>query len=173
MKSGKIDFIALDALLKRAVIYAESKQYDQAIADFNNVIELSAGVNNREFLNSLHLAVVGKGLALALVGRFEDAVIQANIFCDSDIAIDCNPVGILFFFVTFAASGRVDEALKIILGTKAEKVLEPLAVALKMLTDTPYRAPREVVETAKDIVKRINEREKEMRGGASEPPAAV
>jgi hypothetical protein len=38
--------------------------------------------------------------------------------------------------------------------------MEPLIVALRMLTGEDYNAPLEVVEVAKDVLKRIEEKKK-------------
>jgi len=95
---------------------------------------------------------------LMLGERWEDAFEQARIFSgDENFINDCMN-DVMEFYIEAAAAGKAKEALAAIEGTEAEKAMEPLVVALKMIAGTPCRPPQEVEEVAKDVVKRIEER---------------
>jgi tetratricopeptide (TPR) repeat protein len=121
---------------------------DQAILDVKKAIEIDPHDAYRHTLASL----------LALASRWEDAFAQARLFANDDLILSHSPDDVIDFFVYAASSGKAEEALQAIKGTKAESAMEPLVVALKIATGKPFRAPQEVVEVAKDVLKRIEER---------------
>jgi hypothetical protein len=60
-----------------------------------------------------------------------------------------------------AITGYANEGLKILKNSACAPYMEPLIVALQMLTGEDYNAPLEVVEVAKDVLKKIEEKKKE------------
>jgi tetratricopeptide (TPR) repeat protein len=64
-------------------------------------------------------------------------------------------------------TARVLSALKI---SPAREQLEPLVVALQILTDEEHNSPQEVVEVAKDIVQQIEETKRKRTEPSSAPP---
>ena len=95
---------------------------------------------------------------LGLASRWEEAFEHAKRFSDDRNMVEKCSQDILAFFVDAAAMGQAEPALQAIEGTKSEPAMEPLVVALKMSAGKPYRAPREVVEMANDIQRRILQR---------------
>ena len=141
------------ALNVRAWLVYEKKNnsmVDQAILDAKKAIEIDPHDAYRHTLASL----------FALASRWDDAFTQARLFANDDLLLSQSPDDIIDFFIYAASSGKADGALRAIKGTKAESAMEPLVVALKMTAGTPFRAPQEVVEVAKDVLKRIEERAK-------------
>ncbi len=139
------------ALNLRAWLVYEKKNnsmVDQAILDAQKAIEIYPQDAYRHTLASL----------FALASRWEDAFDQARLFANDDLILSHSPDDVIDFFVYAASSGKAEEALRAIKGTKAESAMEPLVVALKMAAGKPFRAPQEVVEVAKDVLKRIEER---------------
>jgi tetratricopeptide (TPR) repeat protein len=128
----------------------------RAIRDATKAVEMSPHNRFRHTLACL----------LGMVSRWEEAFAQAKFFADDNGLLKECPEDILDFFVEAAAAGQAEGAIRALKDTKGEKEMEPLMVALKMLTDTPFRAPAEVVEVAKDVAKRIQERAKVLQGGA-------
>ena len=59
------------------------------------------------------------------------------------------------FFISAAAAGKAEAALKTIQKTAAVTGLEPLVAALKISAGADFQAPKEVMEVALDIVKKI------------------
>jgi len=127
---------------------------DQAIIDAKKAIEINPQEANtyRHTLASL----------LGLASRWEDAFALARDFSDDDLILRRSPDDVIAFFVYAAASGKAEEALQAIKGTKAESAMEPLVVALKMAAGKTFRAPQEVTEVAKDVLKRIEHRAKSL-----------
>lgn len=68
---------------------------------------------------------------------------------------------IISFFTNAAAAGFAQEGLALLRGSACASFVEPLIVALQMMTGESYNAPLEVVEVAKDVVKRIEEKKAE------------
>jgi tetratricopeptide (TPR) repeat protein len=126
----------------------DNSMVDQAILDAKKAIEIDPHDAYRHTLASL----------FALASRWEDAFTQARLFANDDLILSRSPDDVIDFFVYAAAAGKAEEALRAIKGTKAESAMEPLVVALKIAAGKPFRAPQEVVEVAKDVVKRIGER---------------
>lgn len=131
-------------------VYAKKNNLmvDQAILDAKKAIEIDPQSVYRHTLASL----------FGLASQWEEAFAQARLFADDDLALSKFPDDVIDFFVCAAAAGKAEEALRAIKGTKAESAMEPLVVALKMAAGNPFRAPQEVVEVAKDVLKRIEER---------------
>jgi tetratricopeptide (TPR) repeat protein len=100
---------------------------------------------------------------LGMASRWEEAFEQAKSFVDDDDILKNYPQDVINFFVEAAAAGQAEGALHTIKDTKAESAMEPLSVALKILTNIPFRAPQEVIEVAKDVVKKIEKRAKELK----------
>ena len=127
---------------------------DQAIIDAKKAIEINPQEANtyRHTLASL----------LGLASRWEDAFALARDFSDDDLILRRSPDDVIAFFVYAAASGKAEEALQAIKGTKAESAMEPLVVALKMAAGKTFRAPQEVTEVAKDVLKRIEHQAKSL-----------
>jgi hypothetical protein len=59
------------------------------------------------------------------------------------------------FFLVAAIAGHVPECLAVLSASPAASKLEPLLTALQILNGQTPNAPHEVLEVAKDIVKRI------------------
>ena len=138
------------ALNSRAWSVYEKKNnslVDQAILDAKKAIEMDPQDAYRHTLASL----------FALASQWEDAFTQARLFANDDLLVSRSPDDVIDFFVYAASSGKAEEALQAIKGTKAETAMEPLVVALKIAAGKPFRAPQEVVEVAKDVLKRIEE----------------
>ena len=98
-----------------------------------------------------------------MTSRWEEAFAQTGFFLNDEEMLKNFPEDIISFIVEAVADGQAERALQAMEGTKAESIMEPLLVALKMLTNTPFRAPQEVIEVANDVVKRIEERAKELK----------
>jgi tetratricopeptide (TPR) repeat protein len=93
--------------------------------------------------------------AYGLAGRWPEAFEQAAIFADDPELIENCPDEILDFFIKAAAAGEAEAALRTIRKTAAAASLEPLVAALGILTGADFHAPREVMEVASDIVRKI------------------
>ena len=64
----------------------------------------------------------------------------------------------LELFVELAASEHTKEALGILVNSPVQKHLEPLVVGLKLHMGEDVKTVTEILEIAKDVVKRIEER---------------
>ncbi|MBU4120481.1 MAG: tetratricopeptide repeat protein [Proteobacteria bacterium] len=129
-------------------------EVDQAIADVEKAISIMP--QNMAFHHTL-------ACLLGLASRWEEAFKHAKFFSDDKDMVEKCSQDILAFFVDATAAGQAEPALLAIEGTKSEPAMEPLVVALKVSADKPYRAPREVVEMANDIQRRILQRKDVLR----------
>jgi tetratricopeptide (TPR) repeat protein len=133
----------------------DSLEVDQAIA----AVEKAISIMPQEMAFHHTLACL-----LGLASRWEEVFEHAKRFSnDQDMVEKCSQ-DILAFFVDAAATGQAEPALRAIEETKSEPAMEPLVVALKMSAGKPYRAPREVVEMANDIQRRILQRTEVLHG---------
>ena len=78
-------------------------------------------------------------------------------FLKSDELCKQYPNDLVSFFSNAAAAGFAKECLRILKNSLCAPFLEPLVVALQMVTGEEFNAPQEVVEVAKDVVKGIEE----------------
>lgn len=66
------------------------------------------------------------------------------------------------FFIELAAHGQTEDALRILIGSQVEKQLEPLIAGLRLYSGQEVRTATEIIEVAKDVVKRIEARKQEL-----------
>jgi hypothetical protein len=97
-------------------------------------------------LAQLKLSLAGKALSFA-TGVLKDPT-SAKEYQDY----------IISFFIDAAAAGCGKEGLKLLKNSIFAPYVEPLIVALQMLMGEDYNAPLEVVEVAKDVLKKIEEK---------------
>jgi len=126
---------------------------DQAIADMKKAISLNPQNTYRHTLACL----------LALRSQWDEAFAQARYFADDESMLKTYPKDVIEFFVFAAASGKAEAALDAVRGTKIKSAMEPLIVGLKISAGRTVRAPREVLEVANDIVKRIEKRKETIK----------
>ncbi len=105
---------------------------------------------------------------LGAQGKWEKALEIAAEFLKNPKSAKEFPNDIISFFADAAVAGYAKEGLKLQKSSICAPYLEPLIVALQMLTGEEYNAPQEVVEVAKDVVKRIEEKKTEDRGRKTE-----
>jgi tetratricopeptide (TPR) repeat protein len=122
-------------------------QLDKAIQDAEKAVRLLPDNNNaRHTLSCL----------LGMNGLWEKAFEQVAFFANDKKLIEACPQDVIEFFKDAASANQAEEALSALKGTLGETSMEPLVVALKIISNIPFHAPQEVVEVAKDIVKSIN-----------------
>jgi hypothetical protein len=63
-------------------------------------------------------------------------------------------------FVGLASSGYANEALELLMNSPSAKHVEPLVVGLKLYIGEDVKTAVEILEVAKDVVKRIEDRKK-------------
>jgi hypothetical protein len=94
-------------------------------------------------------------LFIVLRDQWAEALIEAsNALADEHVVEHMQPL-ITGFFFGAAVAGHVTESLAVLSASPAASKLEPLLTALQILNGQTPNAPHEVLEVAKDIVKRI------------------
>jgi hypothetical protein len=100
-------------------------------------------------------------------GKWEDDQSVLEDFSKTPMAGEKSINAIISFFNDAAVAGYTKEGLKILKNSACAPYIEPLIVALQMLTGEEYNAPQEVVEVAKDVLKQIEEKKAEKRDRSS------
>ena len=133
---------------KALMIYElkDISRLDMAIQAAENAIKIFP--NDNTYHHTL-ASVYGLG------GRWPEAFEKAMFFANDPVTIGENPEEILEFFIFAAAAGEPEAALEAINKTAAAASLEPLVVALKILSGVDFHAPQEVMAVASDIVKKV------------------
>lgn len=94
-------------------------------------------------------------MILAANGQWTEALREAKLaLADAHVLLFMQPLVTVFFYAA-AALGHVAGALAVLSASPAAAKLEPLVVALQILDGQTPNAPHEVLEVAKDIVKKI------------------
>ena len=124
-----------------------------AVVDFMvNFYEIEKLTNKTEDGSVLYQLIGGPQ------GNWEEALsVAADFLKDSKLAKEF-PNDIISFFTDAANADYANEGLKILKNSACAPYMEPLIVALQMLTGEDYNAPLEVVEVAKDVLKKIEEK---------------
>ncbi len=100
---------------------------------------------------------------LGAQGKWKKALLVAAEFLkDSKLAKEF-PNDIIAFFIDAAVAGYAKDGLTILRNSACAPYMEPLIVALQMLLGEDYNAPLEVVEVAKDVLKKIEEKKKDSK----------
>lgn len=95
---------------------------------------------------------------LGVQWKWEKALSIAADFLKEPMLGKYFPNDLIPFFIDAAAAGYPEESLRLLKNSTCAPHVEPLIVALQMLTGKEFNAPQEVVEVAKDVVKRIEEK---------------
>ncbi|MEJ2154383.1 MAG: hypothetical protein P8X96_03535, partial [Desulfobacteraceae bacterium] len=148
----------LRALLQKGLLLAETGHHEKAISSLDLVIK-ETGKPAVSAMSLYHVgAIVEKSLVLIRLKRIKEATsVFSRLFEDDALLSECfNPI--MDRIIEFLAQGYEEEVLQLLTQTPAETKLEPLVVAIKMMLGQEFNAPQEVVEVAKDVVQRIDEK---------------
>jgi tetratricopeptide (TPR) repeat protein len=99
---------------------------------------------------------------LCLSGRYEEALQEARKYLENGRALQDTLADTISLFVGFAASGCAREALDVLHDQPTTEELEPLTVALRLCVGEDVNVATEIMEVAKDVVTRIEERRAEL-----------
>ncbi len=145
------------ALLQKGILLAKSGHHEEAISSFDLVIKETDG-RAVSATSLCHVgAIVEKSLVLIRMKQIMEATHAfSKLFVRDDLLSECfHPV--MDRIIDFLARGYEEEVLQLLTQTPAKTKLEPLVVAIRMILEQEFNAPQEVVEVAKDVVKRIEE----------------
>ncbi|HEX7243900.1 MAG TPA: tetratricopeptide repeat protein, partial [Longimicrobiaceae bacterium] len=95
---------------------------------------------------------------LGVRGKWRDALEQAAAFLNDREMLARDLDEVIDFFVDAVAAGNGGEVLRVIQTAGAEEALEPLVVAIRLMNGAQIDVAREIVEVAKDVAQRIEER---------------
>jgi tetratricopeptide (TPR) repeat protein len=95
---------------------------------------------------------------LGAQGKWEKAMAIVAEFLKVPEAGEQFAPAVVSFFIRSAVAGYIKQGLQLLKNSACAPYVEPLIVALQMMTGEEFNAPQEVVEVAKDVVKRIEEK---------------
>jgi tetratricopeptide (TPR) repeat protein len=101
------------------------------------------------------------------LGKWQEALEEANRALSNEKVVRESPAVFSAPFMRVAARGHAPEALAVLQSSPARSHLEPLLVALQIMTGEEHNAPQEVVEVAGDIVKQVEELKRQAQSAAS------
>ena len=143
-----------NAMLNKGVVYGKLDRYQEAETAFMKAMELSA--------QGLRAQLVLLKLLMKMQERQNEALELAGEYvADADL-VESTIEGAIEQFVKLAALGYAPEALCILVDSPAERHLEPLVAALRLYTGAEVRSAVEILEVAKDVVKKIEEQQRLM-----------
>ena len=88
----------------------------------------------------------------------KEALVPAKKYIQDDTFVEQSIDDAIQLFVVLAAAGYTKEALDILVNSPAAKHLEPLVAGLRLFIGEKLTTAVEILEVAKDVVKRIEER---------------
>ena len=95
---------------------------------------------------------------LSVLGKGSEALESAGKYIQDVALVESAIEDAIELFVELAASEHTKEALGILVNSPVQKHLEPLVVGLKLHMGEDVKTVTEILEIAKDVVKRIEER---------------
>jgi tetratricopeptide (TPR) repeat protein len=143
-----------NAMLNKGVVYGKLDRYQEAETAFMKAMELSA--------QGLKAQLVLLKLLMKMQERQNEALELAGQYVSNADLVESTIEGTIEQFVKLAALGYAPEALCILVGSPAERHLEPLVAALRLYTGAEVRSAVEILEVAKDVVKKIEEQQRLM-----------
>lgn len=164
------------------LLASEKKDYDEAIKCFKVAIEsygnctLAMKFLGDAYIQTKEYVKANEILEKALQTDKEDTDILCRIGVNklklnkpqeaigglekilSKIKDDSDDIkGVVSFVVNLASYGFGEKSLELIEKSEAKKIFEPLVVGLKMYLGQDVKVAEEIMEVAKDVIKRINE----------------
>ena len=143
-----------NAMLNKGVVYGKLDRYQEAETAFMKAMELS--------VQGLRAQLVLLKLLMKMQERQNEALELAGEYVANADLVESTIEGAIEQFVKLAALGYAPEALCILDGSPAERHLEPLVAALRLYTGAEARSAVEILEVAKDVVKKIEEQQRIM-----------
>ncbi len=140
-----------NAMFNKGVLYGKRDRYQEAEVAFMQAMELSPqGSRAQLVLLKLLMKMQERQLeALELAAKYVgNASLVANTI-----------EGAIAQFVELAALGYAGESLRLLVDSPAEQHLEPLVAALRLVNGEEVKSAMDILEVAKDVVKRIEERQ--------------
>ena len=95
---------------------------------------------------------------LSAIGKSEEALASAKVYIQDAAVVEKTIDDAIELFVELALSGNAKEALGILEPSPAARHLEPLIAGLKLYLGEDVKTAAEILEVAKDVVTRIEER---------------
>lgn len=174
LDESMIDFPLMTTQLREEMmVYRElAKKYEYT----DNLVSLREGMQRlSRLVDRLHLIeeeqLQGADAILSEANMYQRLMMRTHglfllLFIVGRSDVDEKQLDYLSLLVMeLAASGQGDVALMILEGSRASTQLETLIVALKLLLAQDVHAPKEILEVAKDVVKRIDARKLELDAG--------
>jgi len=140
-----------NALLNKGIIYGKLERYHEAESAFMEAIALNPQRSRAQF--------VLLKLLIKMQERQKDALELAKQYVGNSVLVENTVEGAIVQFVELAALGYAEESLRILVGSPAERYLEPLVAALRLYTGEEVKSAMNILEVARDVVKRIEERQ--------------
>ncbi len=148
---GQIVVKVSNALLNKGIIYGKLERYHEAESAFMEAIALNSQRSRAQF--------VLLKLLIKMQERQKDALELAKQYVGNSVLVENTVEGAIVQFVELAALGYAEESLRILVGSPAERYLEPLVAALRLYTGEEVKSAMNILEVARDVVKKIEERQ--------------
>ncbi len=143
-----------NALFNKGVVYGKLDRYQEAESAFMEAAELCPQRSRPQF--------VLLKLLMKMQEQQRGALELARQYVSNPALVESTIEGAIEQFVTLAALGYAPEALRVLVGSPAEKYVEPLVAALRLSLGEEVRSAVEILEVAKDVVKKIEGRQRLM-----------
>jgi tetratricopeptide (TPR) repeat protein len=146
------------ALFNKGVTLGNIGRSEEAIAVYDDLINRFQDRQEPRIVEMVARAMIEKIEVLIKTNRVKEAAPVLAVIFERKPLLDNHYEMALDCLIDIAAEGFEKNTLDMLLLTPAVTKFEPLVVALKMMTNEEFRAPQEVVEVAKDVVERIQQR---------------
>ena len=135
---------------------------EEAIAACEDLIEKYGSLQEISIVKMTLLTRLLRAQFLLKLERKDDAFADVMLFIDHHTFFDEFIEVVINVFVLLSAYGYAEKALELLVGSQAEQHLEPLVAALRLYCGDESRVTKEILEVAKDVVKRIEEQKLEL-----------
>ena len=135
---------------------------EEAIEACDELIEKYGSQQEISIVKIALLTRLLRARVLLKLKRKDDAFADVMLFIAHHMFFDELIEQMIDVFVDLAAYGHAEKALELLVGSQAEQHLEPLVAGLRMYCGHESRVANEILEVARDVVKRIEERKLEL-----------
>ena len=161
-KSKELDLAegAARALVNKAATLNVMCRYEEAVEACDEAVRRFGERKETEFINLILRARLIRVRNLLLLGKTEKAFVETKKCIDVSEIPDSMIDLVIELFVVLAAYDHAREGLLMLVDSPVSKQFEPLAVGLKLYLGEAVYAPTEILEVAKDVLERIEERKR-------------
>lgn len=154
------------AMVNKGVALGSMGRFVEEVAVYDEVVRRYGERKEAGIVAVIMRSRMMMARSLLEIGKTEPALVEAKRCIDVPVIPDSLIEPVIRLFVDLAAHGHAGAGLLMLVDSPVAKQVEPLVAALKLLAGQSVHAPPEILEVAKDVATRIEERKRELEASS-------